>query len=782
MKCLTRGATDYVLKSQISRLAPAVRRALQENHEHRKRRQAESESNALDPAGEIGTLALADIIDRAAVQSLLEDFYKFARVPIVIEDLAGNILVSVGWQEICAKFHRVHPETCRHCMESETRLSSGIRPGEFRLYKCKNNMWDMATPIVIGGQHVGNFYTGQFVFDDEARDYERFRSQARQYGFDEEAYLAAYAAVPVLSREFVDTVMRFLMKLADMISKLSFSNVKLSRTLTKFDAAMKKLNRSREELNRAQSVAKTGSWRLDIQNNNLYWSEETYRIFGIPINAPVTYDMFLAAIHPDDREAVHRKWKEAQEKGSYDLEHRIIVGSEVKWIRERAEFDLDAEGGIVRGFGTAQDITDLKRTEEARKESEAQFRAIFDLTGIGMGLLDSAGNIVNVNDTFLKMVGFEKGELIGLPLIDFAHPEDAASKREEFLRLLRGEIDVFETEKRLIRKDGTFIWCLSVDVLIRDPSGKPLRVVFAFHDITERKRTETILRENEERFRLAQQAGKVGVFDWALDKDECIVSEELAKIYGFPPGHRPIGGEWIHFVHPDDRRSAYARVQQAFKKQRDEVQDEYRIVSKEGRIIWLSSHSRIYYESGKPVRMIGTSVDVTERKQAEIALRHAEEKLRLAVESTELGTFDMDPRTYRLDWSANSKLQFGIPPDAEVDYETFLSGIHPDDRERISSLVQQLFRGEAGGYYSAEYPNDRHPGRKIAMAGSLGTGLLQRGRAGRPFHRRHRRYYRTEEDGTKPEKEDGRARKPQQGARVVLLFRFARSARSSSGH
>ena len=170
-------------------------------------------------AQEKANLELAKIIDAQAIQSLMNDFYKLAHIPMGLTDLKGNVLVSAGWQEICTKFHRVNPEACKHCVESDINLSTGVAPGEYKLYKCKNNMWDVVTPIMVEGQHVGNILSGQFFFEDEPIDYELFRSQARQYGFNEEEYIAALEKVPRLSREAVDTGMAFFMTFANMISQ-----------------------------------------------------------------------------------------------------------------------------------------------------------------------------------------------------------------------------------------------------------------------------------------------------------------------------------------------------------------------------------------------------------------------------------------------------------------------------------------------------------------------------------------------------------------------------------
>jgi len=198
--------------------------------------------------GDVRTLELADIIDVAEVQMLMNDFHHFAQIPMGIVDVNGRVLVSVGWQRICTQFHRVNPETCRHCVESDTQLSTGVPPGEFRLYKCRNNMWDVATPIMVGNRHVGNVFSGQFFFSDETVDRELFRSQARLYGFDEAAYLAALDAVPRLSREAVDTSVGFFLRLAQMLSQLSHSNIELARSMCERERLMHSLRRSQQEL------------------------------------------------------------------------------------------------------------------------------------------------------------------------------------------------------------------------------------------------------------------------------------------------------------------------------------------------------------------------------------------------------------------------------------------------------------------------------------------------------------------------------------------------------
>ncbi|MHB1477842.1 MAG: PocR ligand-binding domain-containing protein, partial [Coriobacteriia bacterium] len=144
---------------------------------------------------------LAALVDVPTLQSMMDDFHAVTHIPMALVDLEGTVIVGAGWQDACTVFHRTNEQTRAHCIASDTILTAEIHAGEMKLYKCRNGMWDAATPIFVGGGRVGNLFTGQFFFDDESIDLEFFREQARRYGFEESAYLAAIESVPRLSRE-----------------------------------------------------------------------------------------------------------------------------------------------------------------------------------------------------------------------------------------------------------------------------------------------------------------------------------------------------------------------------------------------------------------------------------------------------------------------------------------------------------------------------------------------------------------------------------------------------
>lgn len=323
------------------------------------------------PERELGRLDLSDIIEVAALQVLMDNFYKLAHIPMSITDLKGKVLVGVGWQDICTKFHRAHPDTCRHCVESDTQLSRGILPGKFKLYKCKNKMWDIATPIMMGDQLVGNVFLGQFFFDDELLDYDFFRSQARQYGFNEEEYICALEAAPCLSREAINTGMTFLMQLADMISKLSYSNIKLVRSLEERDALMESLRKSEERLNLASLAAGIGVWSWTPGTSHIIVSANWRSLFSIPEEDEVTFETWRDALHPDDREYVVNEVSAACEQHrELDIEYRVVSpDGTVRWIVDRGRALYDEKGRPVSITGVNIDITERKRNEKSTRLS-----------------------------------------------------------------------------------------------------------------------------------------------------------------------------------------------------------------------------------------------------------------------------------------------------------------------------------------------------------------------------------------------------------------------------
>lgn len=203
--------------------------------------------------------------------------------------------------------------------------------------------------------------------------------------------------------------------------ELATSNAALREEITERKRAEKALKESQNDLNRAQAVAQTGSWRLDVQRNELLWSSETYRIFGIPRGKPMTYETFLSCMHPEDREYVDQKWQAALQGEDYDIEHRIIVGDGIKWVHEKAELEFDKQGMLKGGFGTVHDITERVLSEETIKQAARQWQETFDAIPDLISIHDKDYNILMVNKAFASLFGMTTEQLIGKKCYEVFH-------------------------------------------------------------------------------------------------------------------------------------------------------------------------------------------------------------------------------------------------------------------------------------------------------------------------------------------------------------------------
>ena len=431
---------------------------------------------------------LADLIDAPALQSLMNDFHEIARIPMAIIDIEGRVLVGAGWQDICTKFHRVHPQTCQACVESDIDLSAGIPPGESRRYRCKNNMWLLATPIVVRDRHMGNVFSGQFFFEDETIDYAVFREQARRYGFDEREYLAALDRVPRLSREAVDRALAFFVKLAYTVSQLGDANVTLGQMIAERDALTESLRDSEADLAHGQAVAHTGSWRLDVRRDALTWSAEVYRMFGVPPGTSLTYEGFLARVHPDDRAAVDAAWQAALTGQPYDVQHRIVVGDDVKWVRETAELEFDAQGTLLGGFGTVQDVTRHNQAEQALRDSHELLRTVIDSTADLVFLKDCSGRYVVMNQAGAAALGRPIDEIVGKTDRDLFPAAIARHIMEDDQRLLAGGAP--QVLEETLEIGGRVRYLLTSKSPCRDSTGEVSGLVGIARDVTERRQAE----------------------------------------------------------------------------------------------------------------------------------------------------------------------------------------------------------------------------------------------------------------------------------------------------
>lgn len=445
----------------------------------------------LDPEGDIGELQLSDFINTKELQAIMEDFYKLTHIGIGILDLKGNVLVGVGWQDICTKFHRVNPETLKNCIESDVILSAGVLNGESKAYRCRNNLWDIMTPIVIGGKHLGNVCLGQFFYDDEVPDYKLFKNQAHSYGFDEQEYMAALNAVPRFSRETVNSTMIFYAKLAGIISSLSYSTIKLSRAFSQEELLTKKLKESELKYRTvADFTYDWEAWRTP-DGTNCYVSPSCERITGHSAAEFLADPQLIIQIsHPDDQAFVLERYSETLNNSllkPVQFDFRIInsAGS-TRWISHLSTAVFNENGEWLGRRESNRDITEQKQTIQALEESEKRFKNLFELHSAIMLLVDPYTRfIVDANDAASRFYGYSKSALKSMKIDELNDlPEELVKSERE--RIRQHNLDYFIFRHRLANGENRIVEVHSSPIDFQEK-----QILFLIiHDITERMLNE----------------------------------------------------------------------------------------------------------------------------------------------------------------------------------------------------------------------------------------------------------------------------------------------------
>jgi len=368
------------------------------------------------------------------------------------------------------------------------------------------------------------------------------------------------------------------------------------------------------------------------------------------------------------RREVETRAREAEQRQS-ELEAQIAERERARAERERLMAELDTE--------------------------RARFKAIVEHIPAGVLMAEApSGRIVMGNPQVEQVLGHP---VVLSPDIEsyrdwldyYVEGRRVEGRESVLAKSLQGEV-VAGREVLYHRGDGVNAWISISGTPIRDTSDKIVGGVVLITDIDEKKRASEALRLNRERLSLAQKAARIGSFEWNIQTNVNIWTEETETIYGLPPGS--FGGTheaWLERVHPEDRRRAEQDVYHAFVD--GEFSSEWRTIWPNGAVRWLQAQGKVFFdEAGQPLRLVGVNMDVTERKRAEEELRASERRLEMAMDASKLGSWHVDFGANEMTCSAACKANFGRAPDDKFTYKDLIETIHPEDRDRVLKAVEQI--------------------------------------------------------------------------------------------
>lgn len=360
--------------------------------------------------------------------------------------------------------------------------------------------------------------------------------------------------------------------------------------------------------------------------------------------------------------------------------------------------------GEIEGILTiTKDITDKRLAEEKVAESRRNLDLLLDNTDESFIMIDKAWKVILFNKKAFEYVKrFFNIELgLGINFLDIVQPH----RREIVSFVVKNTFDGKEQELELpLTYDGHPIYISNKYKPVFSHNKEVIAIIITSKDDTTKKIYEETLKDAEERWRFALESSHQGVWDWNIETGNIFYSPSLKKIYGMEEHEEGSYDFWASRLHPDDKDQILQESASILEKSTDFSESSYRFLARDN-YIWVKDRGLIVKRDkhGKPLRVIGTTTDITSQKNAEIALKEAEERWRFALEGGNQGVWDWNLNTNEVFFSPSFKKLYGFnEEELKNTYDQWQSRVHPDDLGNIENAIEK-HSGSANPYYESVY-------------------------------------------------------------------------------
>lgn len=463
------------------------------------------------------------------------------------------------------------------------------------------------------------------------------------------------------------------------------------RDVTDLRRGEEALSQKVRDLSLALRAGTMGFWTRDLAGAGQFqWSPELERLFGLPPGAFAGDEQeFLEFVHPDDRAPLREAVAAAiHDHADYQVEFRYLPrDGGVRWMLARGRAEYDAAGAAVRLAGVGIDITERKHAEEELR----RFKFMIDNAGDAYLFADLNGRVRYANRTACQLLGYTEEELLNLAVFDVDPtytPDRHRALADDLARVER--VPPFETTLR--RKDGSTV---EVEMNVsRVVIGGAPHLLAVGRDISERRRAADAIRRTSYENQIILDS--VPAMIWFKDANNIIrrVNRHAAEFAGLAP--HEMEGRSAYDLNPGHAAAYHADDLEVIRTGRPKLGTMQHLVGADGHERWVTTDTVPYFDNaGRVAGVVVFSTDVSELRRAERERRRSEETLRLACRAAAAGAWDYDIAAQRLTLTSEFRDLFGLGPDADLTFRSWLDLVHPEDRESTADRLREALAGRA---------------------------------------------------------------------------------------